>query len=70
MSGTLDVIFRYPSELDLVFTYLDRQKRVLEAQGQPMLPYKIILGVHEIIVQVDLKDADPDDPFGINNQDG
>ncbi len=65
MGGSLDVIFRYPGELELVFTYIERQKQVLEAQGQPMLPYRIELGEREIVVKVDLKDANPDDPFGL-----
>jgi len=66
MGGSLDVIFRYPGELELVFTYLRRQEQILAAQGQPMMPYTIEVGSHEIVVKVDLTDADPNDPFGIN----
>lgn len=53
-------------ELDLVFTYIERQKQVLEAQGQPMLPYKIEVGADKIDVVLDLRQADPNNPLGLN----
>jgi len=67
MSGSLDVIFRFPGELDLVFTYLRRQEEVLKAQGQPMLPYSIEFGEFEVVVKVDLSGANPDDPLGLGD---
>lgn len=61
----LNVIFDI-TDMDLAFTYVDRQKKVLEEQGQPMLPYKILIGATEVVVQLDLTNADPDNPLGLN----
>lgn len=53
------------TDLELVFTYIERQKQVLEAQGQPMLPYTIEVGEDSIDVVLDLRQADPNDPLGM-----
>ena len=66
MSGsTLQVIFRHPEESDLLFPYLDKQKAVLKAQGQPMLPYKVLVGEHELIVEFEMRDSDWENPLGL-----
>jgi hypothetical protein len=53
------------NDLELVFTYIERQKQVLEAQGQPMLPYTIEFGEDCVDVVLDLRQADPNDPLGM-----
>lgn len=63
----LQVIFRYPTELELVFTYLKKQRQVLAQQGQPMLPYEILVGKHEIIVEFAMTDEDWDNPLGLGD---
>ncbi len=65
--SSLQVVFRYPSELDLVFPYLERQEEVLEQQGQPMMPYELTLGEHEIVVEFTMSDEDWENPLGLND---
>ena len=63
----LQVVFRFPSEFDLVFVYLERQEEVLAKQGQPMLEYDILLGEHEVIVEFQMTDEDWENPLGLND---
>lgn len=63
----LQVIFRYPDEFDLVFAYLRKQRQVLMAQGQPMLPYEVLIGEHEIIVEYEMKEEDWENPLGLDD---
>jgi len=67
--SSLQVVFRFPDEFDLVFPYLVRQKEVLKEQGQPMLPYKIVQGQHETVVEFEMKEGDWDNPLGLNDRD-
>ena len=66
MSNKLQVIFETTTEFDLVFEYLDRQAEVLEAQGQPMLPYKILLGDTNTIVEFTVAEGD-DNPLRLGD---
>jgi hypothetical protein len=64
-ASTLQVIFRHPEETDLVFPYLDKQRAVLKAQGQPMLPYQVLVGSDEIIIEFEMRVTDWDNPLGL-----
>lgn len=66
--SSLQVVFRFPDEFDLVFPYLSKQKEVLKKQGQPMLPYKILQGEHETVVEFEMKEDDWDNPLGLNDR--
>ena len=65
--SSLQVVFQL-HELDLVFPYLSKQKEVLAEQGQPMLPYKLLVNATEIIVEYEMKDEDWNNPLGLNNE--
>ena len=65
--STLQVSFKFPDEYDLVFPYLKKHKKVLEKQGQPMLPSKILQGQHETIVEFTMTEEDWENPLGLNN---
>jgi hypothetical protein len=63
----LQVVFRFPSEFDLLFTYLTRQEEVLAKQGQPMLEYDILMGEHEVTVDFKMSKDDWENPLGLND---
>lgn len=63
----LQVVFRFPSEFDLMFLYLDRQEEVLAKQGQPMLEYDLLFGEHETIVEFKMSEDDWENPLGLND---
>lgn len=63
----LQVIFRFPEEFDLVFSYLRKQRQVFMSQGQPMLPYKIVLGQHEVVVEYEMEEEDWENPLGLDD---
>jgi len=65
--SVLQVSFRFPEEYDLVFPYLKKQEEVLEKQGQPMLPYEILQGAHETIVEFKMTEDDWENPLGLND---
>lgn len=67
--SSLQVTFRYPDEFDLVFPYLAKQKEVLAKQGQPMLPYKVLQGEKETIVEFEMTAKDWENPLGLNSPD-
>lgn len=65
----LEVVFRFPSELDLLFTYLERQEEVLKEQGKEMMPYAVELGETEVVVNFTMTDEDWENPLGLSDGD-
>lgn len=37
------------------------------SQGQPMLPYKIVLGQHEVVVEYEMEEEDWENPLGLDD---
>lgn len=66
--SSLQVVFRFPDEFELVFPYLQKQEEVLAEQGQPMLPYEILQGVHETVIEFKMTEADWENPLGLNDR--
>ena len=66
--SSLQVVFRFPDEFELVFPYLHKQEEVLAEQGQPMLPYRLLQGEHETIVEFEMSEEDWQNPLGLNNK--
>ena len=66
--SSLQVVFRFPDEFELVFPYLHKQEEVLKEQGQPMLPYRLLQGEHETIVEFEMTEDDWENPLGLNNK--
>jgi len=67
--SNLEVVFRYPSEFDLVFPYLEKQQLVLEQQGSKMMAYELQFGEHEIVVNYTMTEEDWENPLGLNDGD-
>jgi hypothetical protein len=67
--SSLQVTFRFPDEFDLVLPYLAKQKEVLAKQDQPMLPYRILQGETETIVEFEMTAKDWENPLGLNSPD-
>lgn len=65
----LEVVFRFPSEFDLLFTYLERQEEVLAEQGKEMMPYTVEFGETEVVVNFTMTDKDWENPLGLGDGD-
>lgn len=63
----LQVVFRFPSEFELMFVYLKRQEEVLKDQGQPMLEYELLFGERETIVDFKMSEEDWENPLGLGD---
>ena len=67
MPANLQVSFRFPDEFDMMFNYLRMQEEHFNKMGKAMLPYSILVGYNESIVEFEMTDEDWQNPLGLNN---
>lgn len=63
--SSLQISFRFPDELDLMFFYLKKQEEHFNNIGQEMLPYEIQFGLTETVVEFAMTDKDWENPLGL-----
>lgn len=67
MPANLQVSFRFPEEFDMMFDYLRMQEEHFNDMGKSMLPYTILVGYSESIVEFEMTDEDWENPLGLND---